>query len=118
MHYKDLIVWQKSIDLVITIYELTNKFPREEQFILVSQIRRCTISIPSNIAEGSKRGTKKDYRHFLITALGSGAELETQIIISKKLNYAKAADFIKAESLLDEVMRMLTKMSKGFSDKL
>jgi four helix bundle protein len=116
MHYKDLIVWQKSIDLVAEVYKLTKKFPREELFILTAQIKRCAVSIPSNIAEGSKRSTKKDYRHFLLTALGSGAELETQIIIAKKLVFINPDDCKNVDLLLDEVMRMLTKMTKDFSE--
>lgn len=115
MHYKDLIVWQKSIDLVVEIYKITKSFPKEEVFGLTSQMKRCAVSISSNIAEGSKRGTKKDYRHFLLTALGSGAELETQIVIAKKLSFSEISTFSEVDSLLDEVMRMLTKMTKDFS---
>lgn len=116
MHYKELIVWQKSIDLVVEIYKLTKNFPKEELFVLTAQMKRCSISIASNIAEGSKRGTKKDYRHFLLTALGSGAELETQIIIAKKLSFGNLPEYKRVDSLLDEVMRMLTKMTQGFSE--
>ncbi len=110
--YKDLIVWQKSLDLVVAVYGLTKDFPREEQFGLTSQMRRCAVSIPSNIAEGSKRGTKKDYRHFLFTAYGSGAELETQLIISKKLGFGNDAKSLIVVDLLDEIMRMLNKMTQ------
>lgn len=108
--YKELIVWQKSIDLVVAIYELTKKFPREELFALTSQMKKSAVSIPSNIAEGSKRGTKKDYRHFLFNAYGSGAELETQIIISQKLRFADDSNLVVVNKLLDEIMRMLNKM--------
>ncbi len=108
--YKELIVWQKAIDLVVAVYELTKKFPKEEIYGLTSQMKRSVISIPSNIAEGSKRGTKKDYRHFLLNSYGSGAELETQIIISQRLGFATDSDLIIVSSLLDEVMRMLNKM--------
>ena len=108
--YKDLIVWQKSMDLVVEIYKLTEYFPKSEIYGLTSQMRRCTISIPSNIAEGRRRGSKKDYRHFLIIAYGSGAELETQLEITKRLPFSKNIDFVKADGLLNEVMRMLNKM--------
>lgn len=108
--YKDLVVWQKSMDLVVEVYKLTEDFPRSEIYGLTSQMRRCAVSIPSNIAEGRRRGTRKDYRHFLIIAYGSGAELETQIEIAKRLPFGKNLDFIKVENLLDEVMRMLNKM--------
>ncbi len=107
--YRDLIVWQKSIDLVVEIYSLVKTFPKEELYGLTSQMKRSAVSIPSNIAEGSKRGSKKDYRHFLLNAFGSGAELETQIIIAQKLNLAtEQSDTVSM--LLNEIMRMLNKM--------
>ncbi|MCK5084755.1 MAG: four helix bundle protein [Candidatus Pacebacteria bacterium] len=108
--YKELIVWQKSIDLVIEIYSLTEYFPKSEIYGLTSQMRRCAVSIPSNIAEGRRRGSRKDYRHFLIIAYSSGAELETQIEIVKRLPFSKNTDFIKIDNLLNEIMRMLNKM--------
>jgi len=108
--YKDLIVWQKSMDLVIEVYKLTEYFPKSEIYGLTSQMRRCAVSIPSNIAEGRRRGSKKDYRHFLIIAYGSGAELETQIEIVKRLPFSENINFIKVDGLLNEVMRMLNKM--------
>jgi four helix bundle protein len=108
--YKELIVWQKSIDLVVAVYDLTKNFPREEIYGITSQMKRSAISIPSNIAEGSKRGTKKDYRHFLLNAFGSGAELETQIIISQKLGFCTDSNQTVVNKLLDEIMRMLNKM--------
>ncbi len=108
--YKDLIVWQKSMDLVVEIYKLTEYFPKSEIYGLTSQMKRCVVSIPSNIAEGRRRGSRKDYRHFLIIAYGSGAELETQIEIVKRLQFNKNLDFIKADNLLNEIMRMLNKM--------
>ncbi len=108
--YKDLIVWQRAMELVVTVYELTSKFPREEIYGLTSQMRRAAVSIPSNIAEGRRRGTRKDFRQFLIIAYGSGAELETQIEISKQLSLGKALDYHKVDSLLTEVMKMLNKI--------
>lgn len=109
--YKDLIVWQRAMELVVATYELTEKFPKTEQYGLISQMRRCAVSIPSNIAEGRRRGTKKGYRQFLLIAYGSGAELETQIEISKRLPFGKNLDYSKLDSLLDEIMRMLNKMT-------
>ncbi|MBU4480161.1 four helix bundle protein [Patescibacteria group bacterium] len=108
--YEDLTVWQKSIDLVVLIYKLTKKFPKEETYGLSSQIKRCAVSIPSNIAEGSRRGTKKDFRHFLFNSFGSGAELETQIKISKKLLLVDEQEFIEIDNILSEVMKMLNKL--------
>ncbi|KKT21359.1 MAG: S23 ribosomal protein family protein [Parcubacteria group bacterium GW2011_GWB1_43_8] len=113
--YKDLIVWQRAIELVVEIYKLTDKFPKSEIYGLVSQMRRSAVSIPSNIAEGRRRGTKKDYRNFLVIAYGSGAELETQIIISKKLSFG-IMDYSKADSLLDETMKMLNKFLSALKD--
>jgi len=108
--YKDLIVWQKAMDLVLEIYILTEKFPKEEIYGLVSQMRRATVSIPSNIAEGRSRGYRKGYRQFLLNAYGSGGELETQIEISKRLPKTKNLDYSKIDNLLEEVMKMLNKM--------
>ena len=106
--FKQLTVWQRSIELVKEIYFVTGKFPREELYGLVSQMRRSAVSIPSNIAEGEKRKTKKDFVQFLRIADGSAAELEMQTIISKDL-YLKI-DFSKAQSLLEEVQKMLITM--------
>jgi len=108
--YKDLIVWQRAMDLVGAVYELTEKFPKSETYGLISQMRRCAVSIPSNIAEGRRRGSKKDYRQFLIVAYGSGAELETQMEIVKRLPFAKNLDYAKVDRFLLETMKMLNKM--------
>lgn len=108
--YKDLIVWQKGIELVTEIYTLTSSFPKEEIYGLISQMRRSAISIPSNIAEGRCRGSKKDYLQFLRIAFGSGAELETQVVVAKRLYTTAQNDFSKVDSLLNEVMKMLNTM--------
>lgn len=115
--YKDLIVWQKAIDLIVAIYELTEKFPKEEMFCLTSQLRRAALSIASNIAEGRYRGTKADYLHFLRMSYGSGAELETQIIVAKKLPKTKNLDYENVDLLLDEVMRMLNVIIRKMNPK-
>lgn len=109
--YKDLIVWQKSMDLVVAIYAITDKFPKTEIYGLTSQMRRSAVSIPSNIAEGRRRGSKKDFRQFLVVAYASGAELETQVEIAKRLPFGINLDYGKADGLLNEVMRMLNKMT-------
>lgn len=103
--FKQLIVWQKAIELVKEIYCVTRDFPKTEIYGLVSQIRRASVSIPSNIAEGKKRKTKKDFVQFLRIADGSAAELETQLIISKELY--SSINFLKAEKLLTEIQKML-----------
>src|SRR3989338_3135533 len=93
--FKDLLVWQKSMKLVKEIYAITRSFPKNEEYALTVQLRRCAVSIPSNIAEGSRRGTQKDFIQFLRIADGSAAELETQLILAKDLypapNYQKSA---------------------------
>lgn len=109
--YKDLIVWQKSIDLVIAIYALTDAFPKEELYGLISQMRRAVVSIASNIAEGSRRSSRKDFRNFLLNSYGSGAELETQIEIAKRLSFGKKLGYHQVDALLNEIMRMLNKMT-------
>jgi len=114
--YQDLIVWQRSIELVMEIYNLTMSFPNTETFGLTSQMRRAAVSIPSNIAEGRYRGSTKDFKYFLRIAYGSGAELETQLIIAQKLSLSTNKNFIKAESLLSEVMRMLHTMIVKFNN--
>ena len=115
--YKDLTVWQRAIELVIAVYELTNEFPKEELYGLTSQMRRSAVSIPSNIAEGRFRGTKNDYLQFLRISYSSGAELETQIEISKKLDKTKNLGYSKACTLLEEVMKMLNVMIRNFNPK-
>lgn len=108
--FKQLQVWQRSVELVEEIYEVTKNFPREELYGLTDQMRRAAVAIPSNIAEGKKRGTRKDFTQFLRIADGSAAELETQMIIAQKL-YPKA-DFSRAQALLPEVQKMLIVMIK------
>lgn len=108
--YRDLIVWKKSVDLVIEVYKLTDSFPQQERFGLTSQMRRATVSIPSNIAEGKLRGHTKECRQFFFISFGSGGELETQIEIAKRLYKEKGLDFTKTDALLDEVMKMLNKL--------
>ena len=105
--YKELIVWQKSMELVKEIYSLSEKFPVDEKFGLKSQMERAVVSIPSQIAEGYLRKHRKEYIQFLSISLGSAAELETQILVCKTLNKFKHVDFSKAEKLLGEIMKML-----------
>ena len=109
--YRDLIVWQKSMQLVVAVYALTENFPRSEVYGLTSQMRRSAVSIPSNIAEGRRRSTKKDFRQFINIAFGSGAELETQLEISKQLPFGKGLNYSLADNLLAEVMKMLNALS-------
>ena len=109
--HKELIVWNKAMDLTTEIYSLTKQFPKEELYNLTSQIRRAAVSIPSNIAEGRKRGTDNEFKYFLSIAFGSGAELETQLELAKRLGFLKPVTANKADNLLEEVMKMLNKMT-------
>ncbi len=109
--YKDLIVWQKSLELTKGVYLLTEKFPKSEIFGIISQMRRASISIPSNIAEGFVRKHRKEFSQFISIAFGSGAELETQIVIAKSLNFTKNQDYEKVDLLLVEIMKMLNKLN-------
>ena len=104
-HYKELIVWQKAIDLVDEIYKITRQFPKQEQYGLASQMQRSAVSIPSNIAEGQTRNHLAEYIHFLGIAYASAAELETQLIISKR--QYDSFEYNLAEGLLLEVQKML-----------
>jgi four helix bundle protein len=103
--YKDLIVWQKSLDLVHEIYKLTKQFPKSEVYALSSQMQRAAVSIPSNIAEGQSRNHKPEFIQFLHIAYGSSSELETQVLISKK-EYPDLA-YGDIEKDLDCVQKML-----------
>lgn len=105
--YRELIVWQKSIELVVAIYNLTADFPAQEQYGLTSQMRRAAVSIASNIAEGKTRGTRRDFHHFLTMAFASCAELETQIVIARRLGYGKVEKFGRVDAVFCEVARLL-----------
>ncbi|WP_270089172.1 four helix bundle protein [Sphingobacterium sp. SYP-B4668] len=107
--HKDLDVWKKSIDLVTTIYELSKVFPKDEVYGLTNQIRRAAVSIPSNISEGAARQSKKEFIQFLYIALGSAMEVETQLIISKNLQYISEKKQIE---ILDE-LSCISKMING-----
>ena len=108
--YKELTVWKYSYQFGLEIYLITRKFPSDEKFGLVSQLRRASVSIPSNIAEGSKRGTRKDYRSFVVIAYGSGAEIETQLLFCKDLGYINENEYIALNNKLTEIMKMLNIM--------
>ncbi len=105
--YKDLIVWQKSILLVKSIYVLTDSFPNSENYILSQQIKRCAISVPSNIAEGWGRNSSGNYLQFLRIATGSLCELETQLIIAVELKFTSTEKIESAIGLIEEISKML-----------
>ncbi|MGM8360715.1 four helix bundle protein [Flavobacterium sp. ARAG 55.4] len=113
--YKELLIWQKGIKIVVLIYKLTNDFPKEEIYALTSQLKRASVSIPSNIAEGFGRQTDKSFNHFLNIARGSLNEIETQLIISKEL------DFVIDDNLFNEILFLIeeeSKMINAFSKNL
>lgn len=108
--HRDLIVWQRAMSLVEAVYALSSQFPESERFGLTSQMRRAAVSIPSNIAEGRARSRKKDYLHFLHIALGSSAELETQLEIAFTLSFVSRQSYTDALGQLEETRRMLIAM--------
>ena len=112
--HKDLIVWQKSMDLVTLIYRLIKKLPSDERYSLSDQIRRSAVSIPSNIAEGKSRNSIKEYKQFVGIAKGSAAELETQLLICERIGYLNKEDLSEVMGLLDEVSKMLAKLNNYF----
>lgn len=116
-NFKDLIVWQKSIALVKAIYILTQAFPPEEKFGLISQIRRCSVSVPSNIAEGQARRTTGDFIRFISNAEGSLAECETQLIIAIELGYCEQNKADNGFGLMMEIRKMLNALRRTLSTK-
>lgn len=115
--FKDLKVWQKSYSLVLDIYKATKGFPKEEKFGLTSQIRRAAVAIPSNIAEGYSRSSIKQYINFLYIAYASGAELETQLMLAKDLQYFTETKFRDIIEKYYEVERMLMALIKSLEKK-
>jgi four helix bundle protein len=105
--FKQLTVWQRSIELTMEIYRLTQRFPREELFGLTSQLRRAAVSVASNIAEGQSRGTKGEFIQFLGIARGSAAEVDTQLTITRGLKLADESSIDRCDSLCAEVGKML-----------
>ena len=108
--YKDLMVWQKSMLLARRVYEITARFPSDEKYGMVSQMRRRTVSIPSNIAEGYGREREREHSHFLYISLGSSNELETQMILSHDFQYVDGQDYQEIMDLNSEVNKMLSSL--------
>jgi four helix bundle protein len=116
--HKDLILWQKSVNYVTTVYEVTSSFPKEEVYGITNQIRRAAVSIPSNIAEGSARKSQKEYLQFLYIALGSIMELDTQLIISNNLSYLNDKSFKMLSEDLTELSKMTSSLIRNLSANL
>ena len=118
LHYKDLVVWKKAMDLTAEVYRLTKNLPKEEIYGLTNQLRRAAVSILSNIAEGNARASTGDYLRFLSIARGSNAEVETQLLICVKLEYLKSTDIEAALSLNNDTGRMLTSMITKLRERI
>lgn len=114
--HKDLVVYQKSIDFVTEIYKVTKSFPKDEIYGIVSQIRRAAVSIPANLAEGSARNGKKEFKQFLHISLGSSVELETLLLIAKNVNYIDEILYEKLNSKLIEIIKMLNGLIKSIKN--
>ncbi|QDH78149.1 four helix bundle protein [Echinicola soli] len=116
MHrYKELQVWKNATELAVDIYEITEKLPKQEKFGLISQINRAVVSIPSNIAEGAGRNSNKDFDRFLGIALGSAFELDTQLIISNKLDYIEKSDYVKVSKNLETIHNMIFGLKRSLN---
>jgi len=111
--YRDLLVWQKGMALVKKVYELTRRFPADEKFGLVAQMRRAAVSIPSNIAEGQARRTTAEFVHFVSNAEGSTAELDTQLELSVDLGFCTKPESTAASDLLSELKKMLNALRRS-----
>jgi four helix bundle protein len=114
--YRDLVIWQKGIELAKLLYPLTAKLPTEEKFGLVSQIRRAAVSVPSNIAEGQARHTTGEFTQFISHAEGSAAELDTQLYLAIELGYCAPTDASPSLALIDEIRRMLNSLRRRLSE--
>lgn len=114
-NYKELKIWQKSVDLAVKIYDLTRDFPKEELYGLTSQLRRSALSIPSNIAEGSGRNSKKDFNNFLGISNGSSCELETQLIIAQRISFIDTNALETMQQEIAEIQRMNWSLKKSLN---
>jgi four helix bundle protein len=117
-NYKELIVWQKAVDLSFNVYKILENFPNDERFGIISQIKRCAVSVPSNIAEGAGRNTDKEFNHFLGIALGSSFELETQLIIANKLEYLDTKVCNNTLDQVTEIQKMIYSLKKSIFNKI
>lgn len=116
-YYKNLHIWQKSMDLVDNVYTLTKEFPKEEIYGLTNQIRRSAVSIPSNIAEGAGRNSDAQFTNFLSYSNGSTLELETQLIISNRQGYISESDLFEINKLIEDIQKMNYKLQNKLNGK-
>ncbi len=113
--YRELVVWQRAMQLTVAVYRCTKLFPREEMYGLTSQLRRAAVSVPSNIAEGYGRNSRREYRHFLAIARGSNMEVQTQLLIAKALSFGSDDQISGAQALSEETGRMIAAMLRRLS---
>jgi four helix bundle protein len=106
--HRDLVVWQRSVDLAVDVYRRSRRFPKDEMYRLTSQVTRAVASVPANIAEGNARSTRREYAHFLSIAKGSRMEAETFLVLSVRLGYLPPADTDSTFRLITEISKMLT----------
>lgn len=116
--HEKLEVWKRAIDLVVVVYKTSENFPAEERYGLTSQIRRAAVSIPANIAEGAARSTNKEFLYFLSNAQGSSSELQTELLIARRLNYLSETDYVDINQELDYIGRMMIGLSSHLKNKL
>ena len=117
-HFRELDVWQLSMQLAKAVYEFTADFPREERYGLASQLQRSAVSVPSNIAEGNARSSTKDYARFVTIAAGSNAELTTQLLLAESLNLGRPENVTAALSLSERVGQMLLRLHQSLNRRL
>ena len=115
-NFKDLLVWQRGMELAKRIYEVTQKFPSDERFGLVAQMRRCAISVPSNLAEGQARHTTREFVQFISHSEGSLAELETQLRLRVEIGYCNLSDVEGTLASMEELRKMLNSLRRKLSD--
>ena len=115
--HEKLEVWKKSVDFVVEIYKVTEDFPKEEKFGLTSQIRRASVSIPANIAEGAARTSEKEFLYFLSISQGSASEVSTEILIAFRLGFLSEKTYLVLSSKLDEIGRMISGLRNHLRNK-
>ncbi len=117
-NFRELKIWQRGIELSVMIYEISNDFPAEERYGLCSQLRRASVSVPSNIAEGSSRNSQKEFIHYLSIASGSCAEVETQLEIAKRLGFVNEVQLATPLNETREIQKMIHSFSASIESKL
>ncbi|MDQ1640157.1 MAG: hypothetical protein QOF62_3496 [Pyrinomonadaceae bacterium] len=116
--HENLNVWKKAVDFVVEIYKTTEHFPKEERFGLTSQIRRASVSVAANIAEGAARKSPKEFSHFLSNAQGSASEVETELLISYRLGYLSNSQLVEYQTSLDSIGKMMNGLTRRLRQKM